>query len=96
MVLPEKRQAIANFEAAADIVSGATSSTFHGHHEEGHIIQTRFANAVTSLISILRNKGNPFFQEMVPIFSRLTPDRLWMLTQPLLSCSAYTKWNNLH
>ena len=35
MELPEKLQSIADFEAATDIVTGTTSSMFHGHHEEG-------------------------------------------------------------
>ena len=83
MVLPEKRQALANFEAAADIVSGATSSTFHGHHEEGHIIQTRFANAVTSLIGILRNKGNPFL-------SRNGPDLVTFDTRQVMDADTAT------
>ena len=60
MTLHEKLQALSYFEAAADTVTGATSSTLHGHHEEGHILQIRCANEVTSLLSVLRNKGNPF------------------------------------
>ena len=79
----EKLQALEDVEAAADIVTGATSSTFRGHNDEAHRLQTRFANYVTSLLSVLRNKMQSFFcQEMVPILSRLTRDRLWMLTQP--------------
>ena len=58
MALPEKLQALADFDAAADMVTGATSSTFRGHHKEGHSLQIRFANDVTSLLSVPRNKGN--------------------------------------
>ena len=58
MTLHEKLQALSYFEAAADTVTGATSSTLHGHHEEGHILQIRCANEVTSLLSVLRRDGS--------------------------------------
>ena len=81
MALPEKLLALADFEAAADIVTGTTSSKFHGHHEEGHSLQTRFANDLTSLPT----KAILYCHEMVLILSRLTPDGSWVLTQPTYS-----------
>ena len=88
--------ALADFEAAADIVTGATSFTFHSHYIEGHIIQTRFANDVTSLLSVLRNKGNPLLSINGPdIFTFDTRQVMYADTAQLLY-SAYSKGKTLH
>ena len=88
-------QSLADFKAAADIVTGATSSTFRGHHEEGHSLQTRFTNDVTSLLSVLRNKCNPFLSRYGP--DLLTFDTLQVMDADTAKSfrSAYTKGNNL-
>ena len=91
-----KLHTLADSEAAADIVTGATSSTLHGHHEEGHILQTRFANDVTSLLSVHRNKGNPFLSRNVPdLFTFDTRQVMYADTTQLFR-SACTKGDTLH
>ena len=96
MALPDKLQAIADFEAAADIVTGATSSMIHGHHEEGQCIQIRFANDVTSLLSVLRNKGNPFLSSNRPDLVTFDTRQVMDAETATLFCSAYTKGKTLH
>ena len=96
MHVPEKLQVLADFEAAADIVTGATSSMFHGHHEEGHSLQTRFANDVTSLLSVLRNKGNPFLSSNGPDLVTFDTRQVMDADSAKLFCSAYTKGKTLH
>ena len=98
MSLPGKLQALDEFESSVELLSDSNSSSFvFGHHEEGQSLQTRFSKDVKSLLSILRDKGNPF------LFDDTCSDLITLDTREVMPsdladifCNAFNKGKNLH
>ena len=70
LFLPGKVQALVEFASSAELSSHSTSSSsVHGQHKEGQILQTCLSKDVNiSLLYIL--KGNPFYlMTLVQLFS---------------------------